>query len=113
MAISERPEEFIDDNKWKEMDWNVVVNLHFTLGDEILSSVKEKKTVKEIYDQFTRLYESKSTHNKIFLKRKLYTLRMVESISVTKHLNTLNTLFSQLTSLGYKVEANERAKLLL
>ena len=60
-----------------------------------------------------RLYEAKSIHNKIFLKMKLYTLRMVESTSVMEHINTLNTLFSQLTSLGYKVEANKRAKLLL
>ncbi|KAK8593262.1 hypothetical protein V6N12_045345 [Hibiscus sabdariffa] len=38
---------------------------------------------------------------------------MSESTSVTKHLNTLNTLFSQLTSLSYTVESQERAELLL
>lgn len=68
---------------------------------------------KEIWDHLTKLYEAKSLHNKIFLKRKLYTLRMSESTSVTEHLNILNTLFSQLTSLGYKIESQERAELLL
>ena len=38
---------------------------------------------------------------------------MSESTSMTEHLNILNTLFSQLTSLGYKIELQERAELLL
>lgn len=38
---------------------------------------------------------------------------MGESTSVTEHINTLNTLFSQLTSLSYKVESQERVELLL
>ena len=112
-AISKRPEEFTYDNKQNEMDENAVADLHLALADEILSSVKEKKSSKEIQDQPTRLYEVKSIHNKIFLKRKLYTLWMVESTSVTEHINTLNTLFSQLTSLGYKVQANECVEILL
>lgn len=112
-AISERPTTFTDDNKWNEMDGNALANLHLALADGILSSIEEKKMAKEIWDHLTKLYEAKSLHNKIFLKRKLYTLRMSESTSVTEHLNILNTLFSQLTSLGYKIESQERAELLL
>ncbi|KAL5841892.1 hypothetical protein ACOSQ3_012495 [Xanthoceras sorbifolium] len=113
VAINERPVEFIDDNKWNEMDGNAIANLHLALADGVLSSIEEKKTAKEIWDHLTKLYEAKSLHNKIFLKRKLYTLRMSESTSVTEHINTLNTLFSQLISLGHKIEPNERAELLL
>ncbi|KAH9707327.1 Integrase catalytic domain-containing protein [Citrus sinensis] len=36
-----------------------------------------------------------------------------ESTMVTDHINTLKTLFSQLTTLGHNIEENERAKLLL
>ncbi|KAH9697272.1 glycine--tRNA ligase 1 [Citrus sinensis] len=45
--------------------------------------------------------------------RKLYNLRMAESTMVTDHINTLKTLFSQLTTLGHNIEENERAELLL
>ena len=38
---------------------------------------------------------------------------MLESTTVTEHINTLQTLFSQLTSLGHKIEENKRAELLL
>ncbi|GJZ52427.1 gag-pol polyprotein [Tanacetum coccineum] len=67
----------------------------------VLSSIEEKKTGKDIWDHLARLYEARSLHNKIFLKRKLYAIRMMESTSVTEHVNNLNTLFSQLTSLDY------------
>ncbi|KAL0561700.1 hypothetical protein IC582_002140 [Cucumis melo] len=112
-AIDKGPAEITDDNKWNEMDGNAMENIHLALADNVLSSIKEKKISKEIWDHLTKLYETKSLHNKIFLKRKLYTLRMSESTSMTEHMNTLNTLFSQLTLLGYKIEPNERAELLL
>ena len=38
---------------------------------------------------------------------------MVESTMVTDHINTLKTLFSQLTTLSHNIEENERAELLL
>ncbi|KAE8655608.1 F-box family protein, putative isoform 2 [Hibiscus syriacus] len=111
-AINERPVDFVDDIKWNEMDGNDMANFHLALADEVLSSIEEKKTTKEIWDHLTKLYEATSLHNKIFLKRKLYTLRMPESTSVMEHLNTLNTLFSQLTSLSCKIGEQERAELL-
>ena len=38
---------------------------------------------------------------------------MAESTTVTDHINTLKTLFSQLTTLGHKIEENEHVELLL
>ncbi|KAH9679836.1 hypothetical protein KPL71_026295 [Citrus sinensis] len=112
VAIGERPMEITDD-KWNEIDGNAISDLHLALADGVLSSVAEKNTAKEIWDTLTKLYEAKSLHNKIFLKKKLYTLRMAESTMVTDHINTLKTLFSQLTTLGHNIEENERAELLL
>lgn len=111
-AIGERPAEVTDD-KWDEMDGNAIANLHLALADGVLSSIEEKKTAKDIWDHLARLYEARSLHNKIFLKRKLYALRMTESTSVTEHVNNLNTLFSQLTAVDCKIEPQERAEILL
>ncbi|GJU46168.1 retrovirus-related pol polyprotein from transposon TNT 1-94 [Tanacetum coccineum] len=93
-AIDERPAEVTDD-------------------DAVLSSIEEKKSAKEIWDHLARLYEARSHHNKNFIKRKLYALHMTESTSVTEHVNNLNTLFSQLTSLSCKIDSQERAEILL
>ncbi|XP_019168928.1 PREDICTED: protein DOWNY MILDEW RESISTANCE 6-like [Ipomoea nil] len=81
-AIEERPADFTDDAKWTEMDSNAIANLHLALADEVLSSVAEKGTAKEVWYTLVNLYEAKSLHNKIFLKRKLYTLRMMETSSI-------------------------------
>ncbi|KAK9002848.1 hypothetical protein V6N11_060426 [Hibiscus sabdariffa] len=113
VAISERPTDFTNNNKWNEMDENDIAYLHLALTDKVLLSIEEKKTTKEIWDYLTKLYKAKSLHNKNILKRKLYSLRMSESTSVIKHLNTLNTLFSQLTYLSYKIEQQERVELVL
>lgn len=66
--------------------------MHLALVHEVLSSVEEKKTTKQLWDILTKLYEAKSLHNKVFLKIRLYTLQMAETISVTDHINTLKTL---------------------
>ncbi|GJR69893.1 hypothetical protein Tco_0015958 [Tanacetum coccineum] len=48
-AIGERPGEVTDDIKWDEMDGNDIANLHLALVDEVLSSIEEKKTPKDIW----------------------------------------------------------------
>jgi len=111
-AIEEKPEG-ITDKKWKEIDNNAIENLHLALADAVLSSIAEKTTTKEIWDTLTSLYEVKSLHTRIFLKRKLYTLRMSESTSVTDHINNLNTLFAQLSAADFNIIENEHAELLL
>ena len=45
-AIGDRPDEILDDDKWKEMNGNAIANLHLALADGVLSSVAEKKTTK-------------------------------------------------------------------
>jgi hypothetical protein len=47
-AIGDRLAEITDNAKWNEMDGNAIANIHLALADEVLSSVAEKKTTKEI-----------------------------------------------------------------
>ncbi|KAE8680667.1 Thioredoxin superfamily protein, putative isoform 2 [Hibiscus syriacus] len=54
-AINERPMDFAYDIKWNEMDGNAMANFHLALVDEVLSSIEEKKTAKEIWDHLTKL----------------------------------------------------------
>ena len=46
-VIGERPMEITND-KWNEIDGNTISDLHLALADEVLSSVTEKNTAKEI-----------------------------------------------------------------
>ena len=66
MVISQRP-TVIEDGEWNEMDENAIANLHLALTYEVLSSIEEEKTTKEIWGLLTKLCEAKSLHNKLFL----------------------------------------------
>ena len=57
-ATGEKPTEITDDDKWNEMDENVIADLHLAVADEVLSSVAKKNTTKKIWDTLTRLYKS-------------------------------------------------------
>ena len=102
-TISERLEN-VEDKKWEQMDGNVVANLHLVVANSILSSISELQSTKEIWDTLTNLYDAKLLHNKIFLKRKLYALQMLESTLVIEHISTLKTLFSQLSVMEHYIE---------
>jgi hypothetical protein len=52
------------------------------------------------------MYQSKSLVNKLFLRNKLYNLRMRDGDSVAEHLNTFNTMVSQLLSIEIKFQMN-------
>jgi len=54
----------------RALDNNAIANLHLALAYAVLSSIAEKTTAKEIWDTLTSLYEVKSLHTRIFLKRK-------------------------------------------
>ncbi|GJV09343.1 hypothetical protein Tco_1346999 [Tanacetum coccineum] len=64
-----------------EMGWKFKANLHLALADEVLSSIEEKKSAKDIWDHLARLYEARSLHNKFFLENTLCSSRMTKSTS--------------------------------
>eukprot|EP00253_Pinus_taeda_P030795 PITA_30795 len=59
--------------------------------------------VKALWDKLGTLYQSKSLVNKLFLRKKLYKLRMKDGDLVTEHLNAFNTVISQLLSADIKI----------
>jgi hypothetical protein len=51
--------------------------------------------------------------NKLFLRKKLYLLRMSEGSSVTGHLNSFNTIISQLSSVDIEIIEEDNCIILL
>jgi hypothetical protein len=65
-------------------------------------------TTKELWDKLGILYQSKSQINKLFLRKKLYNLRMRDGDTVTKHLNTFNNVVSRLLSVEIKISDEDK-----
>jgi hypothetical protein len=73
----------VDD--WKKMDWKVKRTIRLCLSDSVLLNVSEEGTTKDLWEKLGKLYQSKSLVNKLFLRKKLYNLRMRDGDSVAEH----------------------------
>ena len=79
----------------------------------ILLNVFGEATTKNLWDKLGNLYQYKSLVNKLFPWKKMYNLGMKDGDSVTKHLNTFNTVVSQLSSVDIKISDEYKCIILL
>jgi hypothetical protein len=83
------------------------------LSDSVLLNVSKEATAKDLWENLGKLYQSKSLVNKLFLRNKLYNLRMRDGDSVAKHLNAFNTVVTQLVSVDIKISDEDKCISLL
>jgi hypothetical protein len=76
-------------------------------------NVSEKATAKDLWEKLGRLYQFKSLGNELFLRKKLYNLRMRYANSVAEHLNAFNIVVSQLVSVEIKISDEDKCISLL
>jgi hypothetical protein len=98
---------------WKKMDRKAKSTIRLCLSDSVLLNVSEEATAKYLWEKLGKLYQSKSLVNKLFLRKKLYNLRMRDGDSVAEHLNAFNTVVSQLVSIDIKISDEDKCISLL
>ena len=74
------------------MDWKAKSTIWLCISDSVFLNVYGEDMMKNLWVNLGTLYQSKSLVNKLFLRKKLYNLRMKDGDSVTKHMNTFNTV---------------------
>ena len=75
----------------------------------MLLNVSGESIAKELWNNLGNLYQSKSLVNKLFLQKKLYHIRMEDGDFVTEHLNSFNTLVSQLVSVNIMIAEKDKS----
>ena len=93
----------VTDEEWKKLDQKAKSTIRLCVSDSVLLNVSGKATMKALWDKLGTLYQSKSLVNKLFLRKKLYNLRMKDGDSMIEHLNPFNTMVSQLASVDIKI----------
>ena len=88
--------------EWDRIDRKAKGLIRLCLADSILTNVMGEPTARDLWRKLESLYQSKSLVNKLFLRKKLYNLRMQEGDSFSTHLYKFNTVISQLVSIGVK-----------
>ena len=72
------------DEEWKKLDRKEKSTIRLCVSDSVLLNVSGEATAKALWDKLGTLYQSKSLVNKLFLRKKLYNLRMKDGDSVTE-----------------------------
>ena len=93
------------------MDRKAKSTIRLCPSDSVLLNVSEEATTKDLWEKLGKL--SKSLVNKLFLRKKLYNLRMRDGDLVAEHLNTFNTVVSQLVSVEIKISDEDKCISLL
>ena len=65
--------------------------------------MKEKTTV-DLMKALSSIYEKLSANNKVHLMKKLFNLKKAEGTPVAQHLNEINTITNQLSSMEVDFE---------
>jgi hypothetical protein len=98
---------------WEKLDKRERSTIRLCLADSVLLNVSGESTAKELWDKLGNLYQSKPLVNNLFLRKKLYHLRMEDGDFVTEHLNSFNIVVSQLVSVNITIAEEDKCITLL
>ena len=81
--------EFMSEDEKEELEMKAHNAIQFCVADEVLQEVADEDTTAGLWLKLN-LYMTKSLTNKLYLKQRLFTLRMKEGIPIKDHLDELN-----------------------
>ena len=91
-------------NEWLKLDRIVCATIRMHLSESVYITVQSCSTTFELWKTLSDTYEKKVAATKIYLIRHLYNQRMKESDLVQTHLNEYESLSSQISAQGTKIE---------
>ena len=100
-------------DKFKDLDDKARSGIILNLTDEVLQEVAGESTAKGMWDKLKAMYMKKTVENRLYLKQKLYMLRMTEGTSILSHLDKFDSLIMDLKNVEVKIEDEDQAILLL
>ena len=87
--------------------------MRLSLSRNVAFNIEKEKTTASLMKALYSMYEKPSASNKVHLMRRLFMLRMEEGASVVQHINELNIVTNQLSSVGIEFVDEVRALILL
>ena len=102
----------------KQEDWDLTNQMargliRLSLADSVLLNVHEEKIANSLWKKLGDIYQGKSLVNKIFLRKKLYSLKIDGWMALVDHLISFNMVIAQLISIGVSIDEEDRCMLLL
>jgi hypothetical protein len=98
LGVIEKKMIAMKDEEWEVLDKKALGTIQLSLAASVAFNISKEKTVKELMDAFSKLYEKPRVSNKVFLMKRLFNMKMSEGGSVAHHLNEFNMVTNQLSS---------------
>ncbi|KAE8703438.1 cytochrome P450 71A9-like [Hibiscus syriacus] len=111
--LSEKQPEGMKNEDWALPDRQALGVIRLTLSRNITFNIAKEKTTTSLMAALSSMYEKPSASNKVHLMRRLFNLWMAEGASVAQHLNEINTITTQLSSVEIEFDDEVRALILL
>ena len=103
----------VSNEEWKKLDQKEKSIIRLCVSNSVLLNVSGEAMAKALWDKLGTLYQSKSLVNKLFLRKKLYNLRMKDGDLVIEHLNTFDIVVCQLEFVDIKISYEDKCISLL
>ena len=81
LGIEKKPSKMKDD-EWNDIDFHANAMIILCLSDEVLYNMMNEETTANLWCRMGSLYMTKSLPNKLFMKKKLYSLQMKEETPI-------------------------------
>jgi hypothetical protein len=101
------------DIDWKELEAKAVATIWLYLGDDVMHHVMYEESPVPVWLKLESRYMSKSLTNKLYLKQRLYNMKMAEGSNLSQHINMFNQIIDDLKRVDVKFEDEDKALMLL
>jgi hypothetical protein len=99
--------------KSAELEEKAHSSILLSLSDGVLREVADEETAAGLWKKLENLYMKKSLTNRLFLKQRLYTLKMEEGTSLGNHLDEFNKILMDLKNIDIQIDDEDQALILL
>src|SRR3954464_8477402 len=96
-----------------ELQKRALSAIFMSVTDNVLREIATEKTASDAWKKLEELYSEKSLMHRLYLKKRLYNLRMVEGTPVKQHLDVFNSIIMDLGNIDIKVESEDQALIVL
>jgi len=101
------------DDQWDELDEKALSSIQLSFSKEILREVVNETAAAGLWLKLETLSMTKNLANKLRLKERIYTIRMIEGTPIQSHLDEFNSIILDLENIDVKIDDEDKVVLLV